>query len=83
MNNKEVMSRLQSVFDRIFLEKVEISAELSAADVEEWDSLTHITLLVAIEKAFSIRFRVGEVETAKNIGQFVSLIQSRLVEKAA
>jgi acyl carrier protein len=46
--------------------------------VEEWTSLTHISLLVAVEKAFGIRFRVGEVEKARNVGEFANIIVDRL-----
>ena len=77
MNQSEVISRLQSIFDTVFLEPVVLTPSLSAGDVPEWDSLTHISLLVAVEKAFSIRFHVGEVEAAKNVGEFADLILKR------
>ena len=60
---EEILVRLQSIFDDIFLDEVVVTPELSAHDVEEWDSLLHISLVVAVEEAFGIRFRVGEVET--------------------
>ena len=78
MNQTEVIARLQEVFDNVFLEPVELTPELSADDVEEWDSLFHIALVVAVEKSFDIRFRVGEVEGTKNVGEFANLILSRL-----
>lgn len=78
MNQTEVIARLQEVFDNVFLEPVELTPELSADDVEEWDSLIHIALIVAIEKSFNIRFRVGEVEGTKNVGEFANLIITRL-----
>lgn len=78
MNQTEVIARLQEVFDDVFLEPVELTPELSADDVEEWDSLIHIALVVAVEKSFDIRFRVGEVEGTKNVGEFANLIVTRL-----
>lgn len=78
MNQTEVIARLQEVFDNVFLEPVEVTPELSADDVEEWDSLIHIALVVAVEKSFNIRFRVGEVEGTKNVGEFANLIITRL-----
>lgn len=78
MNQSEVIARLQEVFDNVFLEPVELTPELSANDVEEWDSLTHISLVVSVEKAFNVRFRVGEVEAAKDVGEFANLIIKRL-----
>jgi acyl carrier protein len=80
MNNDRaaVLARLQSIFDGIFLEDVTVTPELSAHDVEEWDSLLHISLVVAVEEAFGIRFRVGEVEATRNVGDFADLILQRL-----
>ena len=78
MNQTEVIARLQEVFDDVFLEPVKLTPELSANDVEEWDSLIHIALVVAIEQSFNIRFRVGEVEGTKNVGEFANLIMTRL-----
>ncbi|MCE9608901.1 MAG: acyl carrier protein [Chthoniobacter sp.] len=80
MNQIEVISKLQDIFDNVFLEPVELTPLLSAKDVPEWDSLTHISLMVAVEKAFSVRFRVGEVETTRNVGDFADLILKRLQE---
>ncbi|HEX6127004.1 MAG TPA: acyl carrier protein [Pyrinomonadaceae bacterium] len=76
-NQQEVLARLQSIFDNIFLDEVVVTPELSAHDVEEWDSLLHISLVVAVEEAFGIRFRVGEVEATKNVGDFADLIMKR------
>lgn len=74
----EVLSRLQIIFDQIFLEEVVVTPELSAKDVEEWDSLMHISLVVAVEEVFNIKFRVGEVETTQNVGEFSELIIQRM-----
>jgi acyl carrier protein len=80
MNQPEVIARLQTVFDEVFLEPVTVTPQVTAKDVPEWDSLSHISLLVAVEKAFSIRFRVGEVEAARNVGDFAELILKRMQE---
>jgi len=81
MNQTEVIAKLQTVFDDVFLEPVAVTPTLSAKDVPEWDSLTHISLLVSVEKAFAVRFRVGEVEQARNVGEFADLILKRLQER--
>ena len=78
MTQTEVITRLQPIFDDLFMEKVNLTPQLTAADVEEWDSLIQISLLLAVEKAFNIRFRVGEVEAAKNVGEFADLIVRRV-----
>jgi acyl carrier protein len=80
MNQTEVIAQLQSIFDTVFLEPVLLTAETSAQDVAEWDSLTHISLIVMVEKTFGIRFRIGEVEATKNVGEFANLIIKRRSE---
>jgi acyl carrier protein len=80
MNQVEVISKLQSIFDDLFLEPVMVTPALSAKDVPEWDSLMHISLVVSVEKAFGVRFRVGEVEATKNVGEFADLIVKRQQE---
>ncbi len=81
MNQADVIARLQTIFDTVFLEPVTVTPSLSAKDVPEWDSLLHISLMVAVEKEFGVRFRVGEVETTPNIGEFANLILKRLQER--
>ena len=80
MNQAEVIAQLQTIFDTVFLEPVVLTPTISAQDVPEWDSLTHISLMVAVEKSFGVRFRVGEVENTKNVGDFADLILKRRQE---
>jgi len=80
MNQTEVIAKLQTVFDNVFLEPVSLTPALTAKEVPEWDSLMHISLLVSVEKAFSVRFRVGEVEKTRNVGEFADLILKRQSE---
>lgn len=80
MNQTDVIAKLQGIFDTVFLEPVVLTPAISASDVPEWDSLTHISLMVAVEKAFNVRFRVGEVENVKNVGEFANLIIKRTQE---
>jgi acyl carrier protein len=78
MTRTEIIAKLQPVFDEVFLAPPVLTPALSAKDVPEWDSLIHIPLILAVEAAFGIRFRVGEVEATKNIGEFADLIGRRL-----
>jgi acyl carrier protein len=81
MRQDEILSELQTVFDGVFLDPVVVTPGLSAADVPEWDSLLHVSLVVAVEKHFGVRFRVGEVEATKTVGDFAHLIESRLAQR--
>ena len=59
-------------------ETIALSAETTADEIEEWDSLTHISIVVAIEKEFGIRFNLVEIKQLQNIGEFVVLIEQKL-----
>jgi acyl carrier protein len=81
MNQADVIAKLQTIFDTVFLEPVTLTPATTAKDVPEWDSLAHISLMVTVEKEFSVRFRVGEVENAKNVGELADLILARQKER--
>lgn len=83
MNRDDVMLKLQEIFDDLFVDPPRLTPALSAREVPEWDSLLHISLVVAVEKQFAIRFRVGDVDTTTNVGDFADLILRRVQEGAA
>ena len=74
MNELEVKAVLQEIFDEIFVDKIRVERDLSASEVNEWDSLAHISIVVMVEKKFNIKFHVGTVEACQNIGDFIDLI---------
>jgi len=76
-----ILEKLQPIFQDIFEDdELLITAESSAATVEDWDSLAHITLIFAIEQEFEIKFALGELEAMKNVGDMVELMQTKLSE---
>ena len=76
MTTKE---KLQEIFQDVFDdEEIELFDAMTAADVEDWDSLSHITLIHEIEAAFGIRFTTKEVLATKNVGEFIALIGSKV-----
>jgi acyl carrier protein len=78
MNKDAIWSRLTDIFRDIFDDDdIALEPETTAADVEDWDSITHIQLLVAVEKAFDVRFNTGEVAKLENVGEMVELISRR------
>jgi acyl carrier protein len=80
MTDQEVLAQLQEIFEDVFLEPVEVAPELTADDVDEWDSMLHISLVVAVEKSFKVRFSTGEVELTQNIGELMQLIKKHLAD---
>ncbi|MBF0435689.1 MAG: acyl carrier protein [Magnetococcales bacterium] len=83
MNQSQIIEKMQTIFDKLFLEPVVLTPELSAKGVEEWDSLMQISIVVAVESLFNIRFKMGEVEATQNVGQFADLIARCLASKAS
>lgn len=79
MERKEIFSKLNEIFiDVLDLDEVELTDETSANDIEEWDSLSHIQLIVAIEKAFGIKFTSLEIMKWKNVGEMVSTMEEKI-----
>lgn len=79
MTREEVFGKLHEVFWDIFDdEDIRIGEETTANDIEDWDSLEHINLVVAVEKKFNIKFNMGEVNSMKNVGEMVDIILKRI-----
>jgi acyl carrier protein len=79
MEKKEVLAKLNEIFKReLDNDEIVLTEETTANDVEEWDSLNHIQLIVAIEKAFKIRFTSVEIHGFKNIGDMCDSILKKL-----
>lgn len=78
MDKEKIQNLLQEVFDDLFIEEVLITPTLTASEVEEWDSIFHISLVLAVEEVFGISFLMGEVENTKNLGEFMDLISTKL-----
>ena len=75
MSENEVTKRLNKIFNDIFIDSEFVfSRDLTANDIDEWDSLTHINLIVAIEKEFDISFTLDELEQQNNVGDTIDII---------
>ncbi|MBM4291975.1 MAG: acyl carrier protein [Deltaproteobacteria bacterium] len=78
MNRTSTLSRLQDVFREVFEDDdLTLTPSTSAADLEEWDSLMHVTLILAVEGAFGVRFTSAQVSSLETVGDLVSLIEAR------
>ena len=74
----EIFERLNTVFRDFFDdEDIELDEETTADDIDDWDSLNHITLMAAVEDEFGIRFTMGEVSGMKNVGEMAQIIKDR------
>jgi acyl carrier protein len=78
MDEPLIYARLTEIFQDVFDEdSIEVTPELSAKDVDGWDSLTHIRLILTIEKAFKIKFSTSEIGKLENVGDLVMRIKAR------
>lgn len=79
MERNDIYSKLNDIFVDVFDldESPMLTDNTSADDIEEWDSLSHIQLIVAVEKAFGIKFTSKEIMTWKNVGEMVDSICSK------
>ena len=78
MSEKEIYERLNKVFQDVFDDdEIEVCKETTSKDIEDWDSLEHINLIVAVENEFGIKFNMNEVTSMKNVGEMVAIIAER------
>ncbi|MEA2940430.1 MAG: hypothetical protein QOD09_959 [Bradyrhizobium sp.] len=76
MTDQEILERLTPLFREIFLDDaIVVKPETTAADVERWDSLSHIDMVMLVEESFGIRVPTREVTRMKNVGDLVHVIQ--------
>ncbi len=78
MDDAQIYSQLTGVFNDVFDdETIKLTPQLTAKDVDGWDSLTHIRLILSVERAFKIRFTTSEIGNLENVGDLVALIRAR------
>jgi acyl carrier protein len=79
MTYEQILERVsQIVGGTLDVEDLSLSPSMTAEDVPGWDSLAHVQIMVAIEQAFKIRFRTGEIAAIANVGDLVKRVEMRL-----
>ena len=79
MTKEVILMQVRDIFaDILDNEKLVLTEQAQAADIDDWDSLHHIQLVVAIEKHFKIRFTSAEIQTWKNFGEMIASVQQKL-----
>lgn len=70
---------LNEVFRQVFDDdSIQITRTTTADDIDAWDSLTHINLALAVEQKFKIRFALGEMQTLKNVGELIDMVEKKV-----
>lgn len=78
MSSDSLLHDLREIMVDVFdVDDVEITRATTAEDVEEWDSLSHVRLVVAVERKFGFKFKNSEIEGLKSVGDLVDLIQAK------
>ncbi len=78
MDEAQIYARLKEIFADVFDDdSIKVKPELSAKDVDGWDSLTHIRLILTVERAFKFKVSTSEIGKMENVGDLVALIKSR------
>lgn len=75
MNRNEIVEKLTLVFHEVFNDNtIVLREDMTAADVENWDSLTHMLMITKVEETFGIKFKLKELNKLKQVGDIVSLV---------
>lgn len=79
MQDAELYRQLTEVFRDVFDDdSISLTPETTAADIRDWDSVSHVNLVVSIETRLRIKFKTVELESLHNVGHLVRLIRSKL-----
>ena len=79
MENKEILAKLQEIFiDVLDLDELVLTPETTSNDIEDWDSLTHVQLVVAIQKEFGIKFNSKDIVSWANVQDMINSISAQL-----
>ena len=78
MNDAAIYERLNGVFHSVFFDdSIHVNAETSAPDVDGWDSVAHVNLMVAVESEFGIEFTTQELESMETVGDMARLVAAK------
>ena len=75
MTRQQIFEKLNEVFSDVFDEEITVTPETTSSDIEEWDSLTHITLISEVEETFGVKFSMKDVLGMKNVGEMADIIE--------
>lgn len=75
MTRQAIFEKLNEVFSDVFDEDITVTEATTSADIADWDSLTHITLISEVEDAFGIQFAMKDVLGMKNVGEMADIIE--------
>lgn len=79
MDKNKILQEVKSIFRKVFDDdKLEINMTMTANDIDAWDSLSHMLLIVEVESSFSIKFKLKDLNKMKNVGDMIDLLISKI-----
>lgn len=79
MEKSVIIEKLTTIFHEIFNDNnIVLRDDMTAADVENWDSLTHMLMITKVEEVFGIKFKLKELNKLKMVGDLITIIESKL-----
>ena len=79
MNTDTIMQNVQDIFREVLDDQsLEVDEETTPANIKDWDSLSHVILITALEKKFKIKFKLDDLQKMGSIGEIVALIEKKL-----
>lgn len=83
MTDPEIYDQLNTVFRQVLEDdSINLTPEMTADDVDGWDSMNHIFIVVELEKRFGVKFQAAEMEELKNVGELATLVKQKLAKKS-
>jgi acyl carrier protein len=79
MERNEIVEKLTAVFQEVFSDSsLELNDDMTANDVEKWDSLTHMLMISTVEEHFGVKFKLKELNKLKKVGDIIAILQDKL-----
>ena len=79
MNRNEIIEKLTAIFHEVFNDNtIVLRDDMTAKDVENWDSLTHMLMITKVEETFGIKFKLKELNKLKKVGDLINTIETKL-----
>ncbi len=79
MSTEEIRSKLLEIFNEVFdYEGTELGDEMNADDIEGWDSLTHLQMIMEVEQVFGVKFTAKQIKDMKDVGELIEFIKEKM-----
>ena len=79
MQKNELLEKITLIFRDVFDDQnIVLTLGTSASDINDWDSLSHIRLIITHEEEFGIKFKSTEISDLKNVGEFINILMNKL-----